>query len=189
MSAAVRLGAFVALALATGATGLVACSSPDAGARVDAGGPDRAQFATVLPVLGRRCGSLECHGSPYRNMRLYGFGGLRLPGKAGGDAGFIATPDPQGPEIPLDTEVTASYEAVVGLEPEIMRQVVAAKGAGSDRLTFVRKGRGDEDHKGLKRYCRGDSADVCIQSWLAGGVDADACGRALGVGPGVCAPP
>lgn len=188
MISVLRLGVTV-LGLATGATLAAACSAPDAGARVDAGGPDRAQFATVLPVLGRRCGSLECHGSPYRNMRLYGFGGPRLPGNAGGDAGFVANPDPKGPEAPLDTEVAASYEAVVGLEPEIMRQVVAAKGAGSDRLTFVRKGRGGEEHKGLQRYCRGDSADVCIQSWLAGAVDADACSRALGVGPGVCAPP
>lgn len=184
-----RLGALGALFLATAATTTSACSAPDASARVDAAGPDRAEFASVLPVLGRRCGSLECHGSPYRNMRLYGFGGLRLPGKAPGDGGVIANPDPKDPEVPLDTELAASYDAVVGLEPEIMRQVVAAKGAGEGRLTFVRKGRGDEEHKGLQRYCRGDSADSCIRSWLAGAVDTGACKRALDVGPGACAPP
>jgi hypothetical protein len=129
----------------------------------------------------RRCGSLECHGVAYRNLRLYGFEGARLPGNIPVDGGtrFIADPIPNAPGQSTDTEVAASYDAVVGLEPEITREVVAAKGAGSNRLTFVRKGRGDEAHKGLQRYCAGDSADRCIQSWLAGSVDVAACGRVV----------
>lgn len=188
--AAVLGGAFVVGVAA-------ACAAPDANARVDAAGPDKAQFASVHPVLMRRCGSLECHGSPYRNLRLYGYEGARLPGQYteivdGGATTRTASPTdvaPDFPKVSTDTELAASYDAVVGLEPEITREVVAAKGAGSNRLTFVRKGRGDEAHKGIQRYCPGDSADVCIQSWLAGAVDANACERAKAVGPGNCARP
>lgn len=192
------------------ATILFACSSPDTKARVDATGPDRAQFQLVHPVLQLRCGTLECHGTPYRNMRLYGWGGQRLGGNdVYVDAGFVkaadastdastqtgptASPSPTPDSLPetktgavaygTDAEINASYDSVVGLEPEIMRDVVNAKGKDSGRLTFVRKGRGDEAHKGLQRYCAGDSVDRCIQSWLAGAVDEAACFTAGPRGP------
>ena len=71
--------------------------------------------------------------------------------------------------------MTATYEAVIGLEPEIMRDVVKAGGAGPERLTFLRKGRGDEAHKGHRRITPGDSSDRCITTWLAGAVDKAAC--------------
>lgn len=186
---------FAAAALASLGLMLVgACSAPDARARVDAIGPDETQFASVLPPLVRRCGSLDCHGTPYRNMRLYGYGGQRLPGRAFADGGFAdaATTSvaPDGPVTPTDTEIAASWQSVVGLEPEIMHDVVKANGGGSDRLTFVRKGRGEEAHKGDQRYCRGDSMDLCIQSWLRGAVDGDACSRAGDNAPNsLCAVP
>jgi hypothetical protein len=142
------------------------CSAPDASARVDPIGPDAAQFAYVAPVLSRRCGSIDCHGGTFRNMRIYGYGGLRL--------GAAAT----SPDVPASLtaeEVTASYESVIGLEPEIMREVVKSGGANPERLTFVRKGRGDEEHKGHRRVTPGDSSDRCITTWLAGNVDTGAC--------------
>ena len=141
------------------------CSSPDASARVDPIGPDAAQFAYVAPVLSRRCGSIDCHGSTFRNMRVYGYGGQRRGGAT-------------APDVPAnltDDEVTATYESVIGLEPEIMRDVVKAGGAGVERLTFIRKGRGDEDHKGQRRITPGDSSDRCLTTWLAGSVDTAAC--------------
>jgi len=151
-----------ALAVAT------ACSSPDASVTVDptAGdaGPSREQFDFVAPVLARRCGSIDCHGSIYRNMRIYGYGGLRLGPEA---------VDPMTPMRVTADEAQASYESVVGLEPEIMRAVVQSGGAGVERLTFVRKGRGDEDHKGNKRLTA--EADLCVTSWLANHVAEDAC--------------
>jgi len=143
------------------------CSSPDSSARVDPIGPDAAQFAYVAPVLSRRCGSIDCHGSIYRNMRVYGYGGLRR--------GAAAT----APDVPASLtteEVTATYESVIGLEPEIMRDVVKSGGTGVERLTFVRKGRGDEEHKGHRRVTPGDASDRCITTWLAGSVDTAACG-------------
>ena len=99
---------FVAVAFATaGAFGVAAsgCSSPDASLTVDptAGdaGPSRTQFAFVAPVLEKRCGSIDCHGSIYRNMRIYGFGGLRLPSPLGSTT-------PQTPSIVTDEEAQAS---------------------------------------------------------------------------------
>ena len=176
MKRAVYMRSFVVLgfaclsAVAAVATG--ACSSPDASATVDptAGdaGPSRAQFDFVAPVLVRRCGSIDCHGSIYRNMRIYGYGGLRLPS----DGGVVT---PMTPNRVTAEEAQASYDSVVGLEPEIMRTVVAQGGAGIERLTFVRKGRGTEDHKGNKRL-NADS-DTCVASWLANHVDEDACRR------------
>jgi hypothetical protein len=173
MKRAVYMRAFLALALAAGAGPLVGmgCSSPDGAATVDPTAGDaaasRAQFAFVAPVLSRRCGSIDCHGSIYRNMRVFGYGGLRL-----GPAGKIT---PMTPMLDNPEEVEATYEAVVGLEPEVMRTVVEQGGAGVERLTFVRKGRGDEDHKGNKRL-NADS-DLCVTSWLANHVDEDACRR------------
>jgi len=171
---AMYIRAFVVLATACGGASVAlagaGCSSPDGSATVDptAGdaGPSREQFAFVAPVLARRCGSIDCHGSIYRNMRIYGYGGLRI--------GANATPmAPAGVVTPAEAE--ASYESVVGLEPEIMRTVVEQGGTGIERLTFVRKGRGTEDHKGNKRL-NADS-DTCVATWLANHVDEDACRR------------
>ncbi|AKV02282.1 hypothetical protein AKJ09_08945 [Labilithrix luteola] len=144
------------------------CSSPDATLRVDAGGPDRASFKPVANMLGHRCGSLDCHGSRYRNLRLYGYGGLRLD----------PTDRPDFPQT-TDAEADADYEAVVGLEPEIMPEVVASKGADANRLTLVRKATGQEAHKGGQRIAPGDSADTCLLSWLGGAVDTQACNAAV----------
>lgn len=146
--------------------GVVACSSPDTAARVDPIGPSRADFKSVAPVLSRRCGSIDCHGSPFRNMRVYGFGGQRL-----GAGGFA----PDSPNSNTIEEVNATYDSVVGLEPEIMRDVVQSGGASTDRLTFVRKGRGDESHKGDRRITPGDASDRCITSWLQNKIDVAAC--------------
>jgi len=156
----------VAVLAVGGVVSTSGCSAPDTSARVDPVGPDATQFVYVAPVLSRRCGSIDCHGSTFRNMRVYGYGGLRL--------GAATSPDV--PASLTAEEVTATYESVIGLEPEIMRDVVKSGGAGVERLTFVRKGRGDEEHKGHRRVTPGDPSDRCITTWLAGNVDKDACG-------------
>lgn len=178
MKRAVYMRAFLALTLAAAGGALVAtaCSSPDAAATVDptAGdaGPSREQFDFVAPVLARRCGSIDCHGSIYRNMRIYGYGGLRTGPDPNPDPAIPF--NPQIPKAVTPAEAQASYESVVGLEPEIMRTVVQQGGAGVERLTFVRKGRGTEDHKGNKRLDA--NSDKCVTSWLANHVDEAACG-------------
>lgn len=130
--------------------------------------PSGTTFRPVAEVLVDRCGSLDCHGSKYRNMHLFGYGSSRL--------------DPaHQPDAPATTqdEVDRDFEAVVALEPELMRQVAIEGGRNPERLTFFRKARGAEAHKGGQRVVPGDAADVCIQSWLAGAVDADPCKAAV----------
>lgn len=157
-----------ALAVVT-VVGLAACSAPEKDARTNAArAPAGADFKPVAQVLVDRCGSLDCHGSTYRNMRLFGFGAFRLD----------PAHQPDAPDT-TQAEVDADYQSVVGLEPEIFRDVVASGGRDPSRLTFIRKGRAEEDHKGGPRLFRGDAADRCVLSWLSGTVDADTCKSAV----------
>lgn len=149
---------------------VVACSTADPDARVDPVGPTTAYRESFLPVaraMMSRCGMLDCHGSLYRNFRLYGYGGARLPVD-----GRVVQPD-QGDITPA--EALADYQATIAIEPERMRRVLDARGAGADELTLLRKGRNEEDHDGKNPMSRGDSADRCITSWLAGSVDVASC--------------
>lgn len=146
----------------------VACETPRQG-EIDPAGPDEATFAPVADMLITRCGSIDCHGSTYRNLRLYGYTGLRLS----------PNDRPDMPETTTAAEISADYDAVVSLEPAILREVVAAKGAGADRLTLVRKARGTEHHKGDAPIAIGDDADLCLLGWLGGAVDVAACQRAV----------
>jgi hypothetical protein len=146
----------------------VACND-DVGGRTNADIlPKGAAFRPVALVVGDRCGSLDCHGSRYRNMRIVGFGGSRLD----------PADRPDAPDT-TDDEVAQDYDAIVSLEPDVLRAVVADHGQSPERLTFVRKGRGAEAHKGGQRIFPGDDADRCILSWLTGAVDATTCKKAV----------
>jgi hypothetical protein len=128
--------------------------------------PTRARFELVSGVLGTRCGSLDCHGQVGRSLRIYSQLGLRLDQDA--------YPSPMSEAI-SDEEVLANYQSAVTLEPEQLALVVRDHGANAERLTLVRKARGTEQHKGGSPIAIGDPADVCLLSWLAGGVDSAAC--------------
>lgn len=160
------LGSGFALAIAVGAIG--ACADvPKPDDRLEIVGPDRASFPPVEDLLVARCGTVDCHGSPFRNLKLYGRDGLRL--------------DPRDEPGGLPTtaaETDATYRAVVRLEPEPMAAVVREAGRAPERLSIVRKARGAERHKGLALWAPGDDADRCLTSWLAGATDVDACRRA-----------
>src|SRR4051794_35171387 len=93
-----RAIAFVAVVAAVVA---VACSAaPDPNAHVASGDLDKASFKPVALMLGRRCGSIDCHGSRFRNFRLHGFGGLRA----------AATDTPETPAT-TQQEADADYDA------------------------------------------------------------------------------
>lgn len=143
------------------------CSAPVAGDRFTVHAPASAQFPPVGALLERRCGTLDCHGSTSRNLRLWGHDGLRLDPTAVSGAGDTTT-----------EEFIADYHSVVGLEPEVLTAVVHDGGAHPERLTLVRKARGLEKHYGGAQVVAGDDGDVCITSWLAGNVNAPACDRA-----------
>ena len=132
--------------------------------------PSSNQFANkgVGVFLDARCGTLDCHGSTFRNLRLYGKEGLRL------DASTLPG---AGDTTPAELDV--DYRSVVGLEPEVITAVVRDQGARPERLTMIRKARGTEDHKGGQLWSAGDDQDRCVTTWLAGQADADACARAL----------
>ncbi len=156
--------ALVVIALAACGVAL-ACSTPAPDARFVETVPDRATFPPVAELLVHRCGTLDCHGSTARNMRLYGSIGLRL---ATGDR-------PVSKGQTTDAEYDEDFASVVGLEPEVMSAVVQSGGASPDRLTLIRKARGTEHHKGGTLWNEGDPQDQCVTSWLAGHTDEAGC--------------
>ena len=146
-----------------------ACSVPASDARFDGQTPDSGSFPPVASMLVQACGTLDCHGTVGRNLRLYGDTGLRYSPTDVPSALVPTTPD----------EVAQDYESVVGLEPEITSEVVASGGANPERLTLYRKALGLENHKGGAVVVHGDPRDVCITTWLQGHADASACSAAL----------
>ena len=142
-----------------------ACSAPATDATVTITEPDRASFPPVGDLLEKRCGTLDCHGSAFRNLRIYGSFGLR----------YAPTDRPLSKGQTTAAEYDQSFRSIVALEPEIMNAVVTEGGANPDRLTFVRKARGSEHHKGGSLMQAGDPADLCILSWLAGHTDGAGC--------------
>ncbi|MGH7286351.1 MAG: hypothetical protein ACRELY_32940 [Polyangiaceae bacterium] len=147
---------------------IFACSRPDADSQIPIDAPDRASFAPVSAALDRRCGSLDCHGSRYRNFRIWGHDGMRL---GLGDV-------PGGAQTTQD-EIDATYDSLVGLEPEIMSAVIADHGQNPERLTLVQKGRGLDKHAGGAVLVPGDVRDRCLLSWLEGSTDGPSCSQAL----------
>jgi hypothetical protein len=157
------------LLLLGAALALPACAMPAADARVQEKVPDRASFAEVAQVLEHHCGTLDCHGSAQRNLRIYGNESLRLNAKD----------RPLMPACTTAAEVEEDYQSTVGLEPELMTAVVESGGADPQRLTLIRKARGSEHHKGGSPIHEGDDADQCLTSWLASRTDTAACLRAI----------
>lgn len=150
----------------------IACVATAADDRVVVIPPDRASFPPVADLLGRRCGTLDCHGVTFRNLRIYGREGRRLaPGDRPTSRPGTTTP----------AEYDATFESLVALEPEVMTRVVSEGGANPERLTFVRKARGTEAHKGLAIWPEGGPEDLCVTGWLAGKVERATCATALDV--------
>jgi hypothetical protein len=136
-------------------------------------------FAPVGEALHASCGSLDCHGTPERNMRLYGVNGLRLD-----------SADYPGSSITTEAEIRENYVSVIALEPELLRTVFLQGGANPDRLTLIQKGRGAHHHKGGVAMRPGEAPDRCILSWLANRVDELVCAAAAEVvRPGMEMPP
>ncbi|HEY3815788.1 MAG TPA: hypothetical protein VGL81_01395 [Polyangiaceae bacterium] len=166
----------------------------------------QASFSVVGDYLENRCGTLDCHGQTGRNLRIWGCEGMRLAPDA----------DPTSCENPTtEEEYEATYRSLVALEPQVMSSVwagCAPYGAdGGDvyppgtschpeLLTFIRKARGTEAHKGGQLICvlapcpaglppqvplDGDAGplvdpqDVCLVSWLEGATDLHECGLAF----------
>jgi hypothetical protein len=136
--------------------------------------PSREVYVThVSEVMERRCGTLDCHGSDFRPMRLLGRDGLRHP--------LEGTRTGEG--VTTDGEKSANYYAVCAIEPEKIAKVVSDPGGNAvNNLLLVRKGRGQEGHKGGKVFDPWDDADRCVVGWLRGDAEENiekACKAAL----------
>lgn len=160
-----RLGTSLVLAVLW----LVGCSAPSNAVYAPTALPDAAAFPYVAEVMVLRCGTLDCHGSVSRNLRVYGDEGLR----------FSASDRPCAPTSTTGDEVAQDYDSVVGLEPETMSEVVADHGANPERLTFIAKPLGIEGHKGGTVFQVGDDTYRCLTSWLAGATETSACLAAM----------
>jgi hypothetical protein len=147
---------------------IVACSKVDDSKQEAVVGPDRTQFIPVSTWIEHRCGSLDCHGSRYRNFRIWGTDGMRL-----------AIGDVPGGAPTTSDERESTYQSLVVLEPALMRDVLSDKGVRPERLTLVRKARGLEKHEGGTIMNEGDPRDRCVTTWLAGATDSVACSTAL----------
>jgi hypothetical protein len=149
----------------------VSCSSvSEATIGIDAPPDSVTEFGPVGDYLDHRCGTLDCHGSTTRNLQIWGCEGMRL----------ASTDIPQcsralGGKATTPAEYEATYRSLVGLEPTVMSEVVSGHGQDPELLTFVRKARGLEAHKGGVLITPGDPQDVCITSWLAGSTNMTAC--------------
>jgi hypothetical protein len=167
--AAALFGLVFQVAVATGpialATWLVPACSPPSNARIGVDTPNEATFAPVNNLLGYRCGSLDCHGNKQRNLVIWGCYGLRVQQ---GDAEVVPGCRKMGGTDTTPPELDATYRSLVGLEPAVMSTVVRSNGQNPDLLTFVRKARGEETHKGGTLFTPGDLQDQCVALWLQG---------------------
>jgi hypothetical protein len=156
---------------------LPSCASAPSDDRIGVIAPNGSEEAFGLPVgnfLGHRCGSLDCHGQPGRNMRVWGCEGMRL---SPNDVSICKRS--LGGQSTTEAEHQATYRSVVGLEPTVMSEVVANHGKNPELLTLIRKPRGLESHKGGTLFVPGDDQDVCLTSWLSGRTNVTACNNAF----------
>jgi len=160
------------LALAASLALLGACSQAPSDARIGVLLPNGSEdvFGTVSDYLDHRCGTLDCHGQPGRNLRIWGCEGMRLSKLDASICSRMAGGRPTTPE-----EHQATFRSLVGLEPSVMSEVIFDHGRDPELLTFIRKARGTEAHKGGKLVQPGDDQDVCLTSWLAGRTNLTAC--------------
>jgi hypothetical protein len=165
----------VVLAASAASLAAAACSSvKQEQIGTDAPSGSEQQFGPVADFLEHRCGSLDCHGEVWRNLRIWGCEGMRLDASDIPSCNRLIGGRPTTPD-----EHQATYRSLVGLEPATMSQVVENQGKDPELLTFVRKARGTEGHAGGALITPGDSQDECIVSWLRGSTDSDACVQAV----------
>ena len=159
------------------------CSSVDAAGVITVDGPafgsQGSAFRPISSVLERRCGTLDCHGSTYRPLKIYGQIGLRRPEEE--DSTNVKSYKDYysgGPEPTTEAELFDNYTSLCGLEPEILATVVAGQGL-PDSLTLVRKPRLREKHKGGLIWNQSDPGDLCLINWLTGIDDTAPCDQEL----------
>ena len=181
MKSRFAIAAVMAAALAAVASG---CLGDEATATQTFKCPSRESFtgesadggADVLAVsafMERRCGTLDCHGTTLRPMRIFGKFGLRDPAQHNVTGGAPTT----------SAEIDANYTAVCNVDAEQMHKATEDFGQSAEKLLVLQKARGVEGHKGGTIVTPGTPADDCLLGWLRGdklSVVAPRCQAALG---------
>ena len=171
MNAASRCAALAAaLVCAAG------CASAPSDDRIGVSAPvgSEAAFGPVSDFLNHRCGTLDCHGQRQRNWVSWGCQGLRIL-----DTDVSICSRAKGGRATTPEEHQATYRSLVGLEPVVMSEVVEQGGRQPELLTFIRKARGLEAHRGGKLIDPGDDQDECLTTWLEGRTNLTACSDAF----------
>jgi hypothetical protein len=140
------------------------CSGPAEGETFVPTVPPPESFRPLGDVLEVHCGTLDCHGSQERNLRIYGTYGIRL-----------APDGVSGTGSTTEEEYRATYDAIIAIQPEVLSTIVQEGGSRPERWIVVTKGRGTEVHVGEGQLPAGSSGDVCLTSWLAGLPNDAAC--------------
>jgi hypothetical protein len=157
--------------------GALGCSGADEEARINVTCPphERESFGLVSSVLEERCGTLDCHGSFHRPLRIFGQNGLRRPLLPDDESTIdVAEYFPGGKQVTTDAELADNVRSICGLEPELMTQVVTGSASPED-LLLVKKARLREKHKGGRVWDKGSDGDHCITSWLVGSAESGKC--------------
>ena len=152
--------ALLALAAATSCVAQPGSTTDDMPLRL----PVLQGFDSVADAMQPSCGTLDCHGQPGRNLRLFGARGLRLDAQ-----------DTSAEGLTTVAEYEANYWSVVALEPEVLSQVIQAGGNEPERLILIRKGRGTTRHKGGTLMRPNDDLDQCLLEWLKGTISQERC--------------
>jgi len=148
---------------------------------------DEDEFTSVSPVLEKRCGTLDCHGTLARPMRIYGQGGLRLALQEEIDNFDTAEKNGtvSGGKATTPEEYDANWRSVCALQPELMQKVRAGE-EEPIKLILLSKpiGPDEEDgtkHKGGAVLIKGGEGFDCIRTWLdpEEDLDIEACGLAI----------
>jgi hypothetical protein len=156
--------------------GIVACTAPSAcqefGEVTQVDCPPIDDFGVVSSVFAQRCGTIDCHGSLARPLKIYGQYGLRL-------FDLASTPEELEGQFPAGNtrtqgELEANWRAVCGLEPD-KTTAVTNGAADPDTLLLLSKPLGIERHKGKVLFDKNDEAYLCIRTWLLGQTDTSLC--------------
>lgn len=156
-------GAFPGIVALGFLCGNLAACDPSEGPRMTASVPSDEDFSAVSRVLELRCGSLDCHGAPARNFRIYGHFGLRHNGS-----------DVPGGRATTEEEVMETYASIILLQPEVLHRVFTGDAALNEWIVFA-KGQGLYEHQGGPALPPGGDAELCLVSWARGDVDVEAC--------------
>lgn len=157
---------------------LVACADDFPGSAV-ALCPTPEDFEVVSAVMEKRCGTLDCHGSLARPLKIYGRNGLRfLTNEELQDPTLIeANETYPGGKSTTATEYEFNRRSMCGVEPEKTTAVVNDLIPPSE-LLLLRKPLEIEHHKGGALFIKGGVGSVCVESWLDGDVNVTECNQA-----------